>query len=285
MYSGGLDSTLQAALMASKFERVILMTCHFPWTVGTANSKKNVAVLNNQFPDCQIEHRVVRCGGTRRRVWKGFFEDYFNYCNKRSPSILCLGCELVMLVEAIKLCLTEGAGNITNGISSSQGDHTACKPSMITRFSRFIREYNITYVNDIYYMKTRKEEEELLASLGVSVGVKVGASNITHQPRCLFGPYTTLWSISRPVKLQDMERYFDDRLPLLRQILKPFEEKKGLLHGKEKYAFKARDNFVHQHTHEFSPIIDKRISVGLSPLWLASRYMFKLGKLISKYKR
>ncbi|MCP4676431.1 MAG: hypothetical protein GY854_13145 [Deltaproteobacteria bacterium] len=284
MYSGGLDSTLSAVKAADRFKRVILMTCDFKLTVGLNNSRRNVEKLRRRFPKRTIEHRIVDGNPARRRLWASFLGDYAKYCDSRVPSVLCFGCELSMLVEAMKICLVERVGHITNGASSSQADHTVCKPNIVNRFADFMAEYGITYVNDIYYMKTRLEEEEALASQGITMGVRVGASSVTHQPRCFIGPPTTLWAARHPVKAKQMERYFDDKKELLREILEPYASLAKDLESRRETGFRADPYFKYQHTHEFGPHIDRMLAGALTPLWWLSRCAFHLGRRTEKWR-
>jgi len=59
MYSGGLDSTLLAALLAKKFKRLYLVTYDLPYTMGLSNVLKNLKKLKSVNPDCAVTHKIV----------------------------------------------------------------------------------------------------------------------------------------------------------------------------------------------------------------------------------
>ena len=100
-YSGGLDSTLTAMLMAKKFKRVFLVTYEASWTIGNNNSKKNVSELIKLNPECLIEHKIISMTKLRNDIWEGFSgfsKDYAKFCNGGPPGIICLGCFNLILI-------------------------------------------------------------------------------------------------------------------------------------------------------------------------------------------
>lgn len=278
-YSGGLDSTLTAMLMAQKFKRVLLVTYNASWTIGVNNSRKNVQHLINLFPDCIIEHRIINATKLRNDLWgnfKGFTKDYSTFCNGGPPGIICLGCKISMLVLSIMICNEENIGFIANGLTGTQSDHPEHMPPVINRFSKFMQEYGIFYVNDVYYIKTRAEEEEMLRKSGISVGTTIGASNVTHQPRCFLGVYSTLWKASRPLSQKDMVNYFEYKLPLMRKLLetvKPIKDFDGDISSKTQ-STQIDETKEYKYNYEFGKNADKFLSYSLSPLWWLSKFIF-----------
>jgi len=285
-YSGGLDSTLTAMLMAKKFKRVFLVTYEASWTIGNNNSKKNVSELIKLNPECLIEHKIISITKLRNNVWEGFSgfsKDYAKFCHGGPPGIICLGCKTSMLVMSIQICLEENIGYITNGLTGTQSDHPEHMPPIVNRFSKFMEEYNISYVNDVYDIKSRAEEEEMLKEKGITVGTTIGASNVTHQPRCFLGVYSTLWKASRPLSQKDMINYFDYKLPLIRKLLEPYSELKNkfIEINSKGTSTKIDENKDYKYNYEFGKNADKFMSYTLSPLWWLSKFVFWITRRIS----
>jgi hypothetical protein len=272
-YSGGLDSTLTAMLMAKKFKRVLLVTYEASWTIGNHNSKKNVSQLMDLNPDCKIEHRIINLTELRNNLWEGFpgiSRDYGKFCHGGPPGIICLGCKSSMLLMSIKICLDENIGFITNGLTGTQSDHPEHMPPIINRFSQFMEQYNITYVNEIYDIKSRAEEEEMLKQHGITVGTTIGASNVTHQPRCFLGVYSTLWKASRPLSQKNMVEYFDFKVPLMHQLLSQYSKTAK----PDAQSTKIDETKEYKYGYEFGKNADRFISYMLSPVWWLSRSIF-----------
>lgn len=286
LYSGGLDSTLVSALCARKFKRIVMVTFDVSFTVFVNNSRKCVKTFSELFPDNIYEHHILNCNKTRRKIWEGFCRDYFSYCTSGAPGHICLGCKMAMLVDSIALCLKHNIGHISTGMSRSQSDHPECMPSIVNRFAGFMKEYNILYVNDLYDSGyTRDEEKRMLNELGIKdLGVYIGQSNVSRQPRCFLGPYSTLWKTLKPLREKDMQEYFDSKIDLMHELLKPHEHQKDNLHGNPDYATLVDESRTTAHEYEFSAGVDKTISFILTPIWWLSRAFFRIGELMSRRK-
>ena len=278
MYSGGLDSTVAATQMARRFRRVVLMTIDYPFTIGLKNATRNTEKLKIAFPHCSITHHIMDGKDIRRRIWSDFCQDYYTFCKGGAASIICMGCKIAMTVQAMILCFQEGIGHISNGMTRSQVAHPHCMPRVVNRFADFMAEYNIIYINDVYDMPLRADEETVLHEYGLEQGLRIGASSITHQPRCFLGPYKKLWLAGWPAREEDMVKYFDSKRPVMREILSSYSEGKEEIHGNPALRTFVDESFHGEHTHEFGPLIDKAISRSLTPIWLISKLIFWLGR-------
>ena len=276
MFSGGLDSTVSAIQMAKRFQRVVLMTVDLPYTINLRYCTKNLIKLRTAFPDVQIEHMIINGNGVRRSIWSNFCDDYFTFCKGRGIGITCLGCKMTMMVLAIKVCLRDGIGHLSNGITRSQIAHPHSTPQMVNRFGDFIAEYNIVYINDVYEINTRKDEMVILEKYNLDQGIVIGASSITHQPRCFIGPPTKLWLEAAPINRDDMLDYFDNKIPVMRDILAPYAKCKRKLRNRPELHTRVDESFQGYHTYEFSPLIDRFIGLFFLPVWLVIKNIFFL---------
>ena len=277
MYSGGLDSTLQAFRLGQKYKEVHLLTFDLSLTVGVNNSRKNIANLQSACPESKIVHNIININATRKLFWSKFPKDYFLFCNRTSPAILCLSCKMAMLAETIKYCLDHNIHEISNGLTGSQSDHPEHLPAIVNRFTRYMAEYGIQFVNNIYDIPNREMEKEELKKHGIDTGLIIGASNVSHQPRCFVGVYSTLWKAYRTYNRNKVIEYFDQNKAILDKILKDYNkvEPSDILNR----STLVDESGGYVYTHEFGPLMDKVIGTALWPVWFMSRQIFKIKKL------
>ncbi|MFC1667483.1 hypothetical protein ACFL0P_06470 [Candidatus Omnitrophota bacterium] len=278
MYSGGLDSTLLAAILVKKFQRVFLVTYDLPYTIGLSNVFKNIKKLKKINPDCHLTHHIIDLAGTRKLFFDDFYDDFFTYCKGGAPGIICFSCRMAMLMESVKFCLQNKIGNLAIGNTKVQANKAHSFPCNVKRFSDFMAKYNIIYTNDTYEIETREKEENLLKDYGIDVGKNIGLSSVTNQPRCALGVYSTLWLMGKPLCEKDMVQYFDDKLPLMEAYLSEFSHLKEGIRGNEKYKTEVDGALSGSWLYEFGPRVDRTLSAILTPFWLLSKLYFRSRK-------
>lgn len=275
MYSGGLDSTLQAYRLAKKYQHVYLLTFDLSLTIGVNNSTKNIENIRRACPSAHIEHHIINIDKTRNLFWKSFADDYFDYCDGTSPAILCLSCKMAMLTETVRFCLRNGIDKISNGLTGSQSDHPEHLPEIINRFTKVMEQYGINFVNDIYHIETREQEIKELQAANIETGIMIGASNVSHQPRCFVGVYSTLWKAYKTYDRDHICRYFDDKKEL---IIKSLERETRISNKLQGNSVWLEEGVARSYTHEFGKNADKILGTGLYPIWFLSRQIFKFFK-------
>lgn len=283
MYSGGLDSTLVAVLAAKYFKNLLLITYDYPrTTIGIRNCQKNISNFKKLFPQNTIEHRIINNVGIRREVLRGFCQDYFKYCKKGPPGIICLGCKIAMLVHSIQICLQENIFFLANGISGSQYLHPPNMPRVVNEFTKLLKSYQISYFNPVYEINSRAEEQLLLKRAGLSVGNNIGASNVTHQPRCFLGLYSKGLQGLYKINESKMVEYFKSKKIIIKRLLAPYQNKNRKSISTRIKSTYVRTNKKYIHSYEFSPRIDQIINYILTPIWFISKIGFYLGMKIKK---
>jgi len=276
MYSGGLDSTLLAAMLAGKFRRMFLVTYDLPYTVGLDNCRKNIEKIKKVDPNCEVTHHIIDLAGTRKIFFDDFYADYFKYCKGGAPGIICFSCRMAMLIESIKFCLQNGIGHLAVGNTKVQANKAHSFPGIVKRFADFMARYGIVYTNPVYGVESREKEEELLKEFGMDVGKNIGLSSVTNQPRCLLGIYSTLWLLGNPLVEKDMIEYFEDKVPLMERYLSEFEPLKGKIKSRQDLRTPIDETEKGGWVHEFGPLMDRVLSVLLTPLWWLSQIYFRL---------
>lgn len=273
MYSGGLDSTLQAYRLGQKYQEVHLLTFDLSLTIGVEKSRKNIENIARACPNSKIIHHIINIDPTRKNFWKHFCEDYFTYCQGTSPAILCLSCKMAMLTETIRYCLKHGIHEISNGLTGTQSDHPEHLPEIINRFTKAMESYGISFVNTVYQISSREEEIAELQAAKIDTGVIIGASNVSHQPRCFVGVYSTLWKAFRPYNKEKIIAYFDQRKELIDQMLK---DEPTLSEGEKSQSTWLEEGKPQTYTYEFGKNIDKVIGLALLPVWIFSTTLFRI---------
>jgi len=274
MYSGGLDSTLSAFRLGLKYKEVHLLTFDVSFTVGINNCKKNIPNLQRACPDAKIIHNIININKSRNLFWKDFPKDYFKYNDGTSPAILCLSCKMSMLSETIRYCLDHGINKISNGLTGSQSDHPEHMPGIVNRFTKYMSQYGIQFVNEIYNIPTREMEKKELEEHGIETGTIIGASNVSHQPRCFVGVYSTLWKAYRKYEQKQALNYFDQKTDVLDKILTGY--KKIKINDALNKSTIVDESGDFKHAYEFGPVMDKVVGTMLWPVWFISRLIFKM---------
>jgi len=181
-----------------------------------------------------------------------------------------------MLLESVKICLSEEIGHLAIGNNKTQAWKAHAYPSIISRFIKFMNEFNIGYVNDYYEIDSRQKQEEMLGGYGMDVGVNFGASSITHQPRCFVGFYASSWLIHCPgISVAQINKYFDDKIPLMKKYLGECKESRNQIHSNLDYSreIDVKSDF-NKEIEEFG-ILDKLIKILFYPIKILSQLYFK----------
>ncbi|MFH2146245.1 MAG: hypothetical protein ABII75_09525 [Candidatus Omnitrophota bacterium] len=290
MYSGGVDSTLLAATLPENFKRVYLVTYDLAYLFGLSNCHKNLERLKAIHSHRIISHCIVNATKVRTLLLDTFYDDYFEYCKGASPAIICLACRMAMLMESIKLCLQLGIGHLAIGHTRIQASKAHSFSPIVRRFITFMERYNISYTNHFYDIESRKAQKNLLAKLGINTGLYIGMSSATHQPKCCLGMLSSAWRMGSYIIAEDMERYFDNKIPIMENYLSPYVHlKKGLKYN-SKSSTQIDSNIPGRPMHEFGPIVDKILGKILLPFWWGLKlyfYMRKIlrGNALQKYSR
>jgi predicted subunit of tRNA(5-methylaminomethyl-2-thiouridylate) methyltransferase len=156
LYSGGLDSTLTAAILARKGYNLHLITCDNGVSYGIDASRVHVRELEGLFPQKILTHEIIRVGGLFKTLSLiPIEEDFKKYGN---TNLVCLGCKLSMFTHAMIYSIENGIDTIVDGFNKRQDGFPEQKLIVKNELKKWMKRYNIEYVNPIYSDYSSKDE-------------------------------------------------------------------------------------------------------------------------------
>lgn len=233
LYSGGTDSTLAAALLAERFERVTLLTFQPGYLLFIENTRVLANALVDAFGAERVRHEIIPIERFIDAILfsrKG--EDWRAY-GPSMASLVCLGCRLSMHTMALIWNLERGVPFLADGSIRKQADIPEQMESTLAANSEFyLREFGVRRLSPIYD-ETRSDEK--LVELGITNRVALKRQFILFdtQATCPFGVpadvYARLfYGLMGDQRERDSERYRDERYPMMIEQARGYFAAKGL---------------------------------------------------------
>lgn len=203
LFSGGTDSTAAAVYYLQKGHNTHLVTFDNGAEKNLDKSEKRANLIKQQFGE-HCSWQLLSCTLLFHEVAiKNLEQDVKEYGN-----LICCGCKLSMLAEAIIYCRKNGITIIADGFKKDQDYYPEQTPEYISTADSFAKEFNISYTHPVYEADSTQIED-----LNIS-----GILNEPLQPECLFG-------LNR-VRNKNIKKYTQDKLPVVRNYINKFPEDK-----------------------------------------------------------
>jgi hypothetical protein len=245
MYSGGLDSTATVLLLSEMFDRVHLLTYDNGYGQFFIDwSKRHNKNFNRIIGKDKYVHTITSCKELFSKLVVGNLGK--NYKAYKSRFIWCMGCKLAMHTHSIIYSLEHGIDTASDG-SSPETDYYVEQMSLsLKRIRQFYGEYGINFSTPIHDVKTREEEKKLLESKGMKkVGIKVMDRNPGTQPLCVPGNFiyfaSTFFKMHPKYSEETVEKFINEKLPIAREFIKEYFDKKGMDLEKLAKSLKEKD--------------------------------------------
>lgn len=201
LFSGGADSTAAAAYYLLKNYYAELVTFDNGAQRAMGNSEEKARAIIARFPD-RCSWKIFNCIALFHKIAiKNLEQDVTKYGN-----LICCGCKLAMLAQAVIYCAATGIKTIADGFVKTQTYYPEQTPEYIEVTRKFAAEYGITYEHPLYRMRAEKIRE---------LAVEAGIPPEPLQAECLFGLNKTKNSRIREyttVKLPDVRSYITRKL-------------------------------------------------------------------------
>jgi len=191
LFSGGRDSSAAAVCCLREGYRTHLVTFDNGAERGLDNSRRKADLIKKRFGKmCSWKLMSSRVLFHAVAV-KNLEDDVKKYGN-----LLCCGCKLAMLSEAIIYCRKNNINRIADGFEKGQTYYPEQTPAYMDAADAFAGKFGITYSHPVYRLSARKIKE---------IAVKAGISAAPLQAECLFG-------LNR-VHNKNIKKYMLEKLP------------------------------------------------------------------------
>ena len=180
MFSGGIDSTMAAILLAEQYDRVHLLTYGNGYGHYHLDRTRRRADELRQRCGDRFEHAVVSVQDLFERYLPEPEAEFRRY---RSGFVWCLGCKLAMHTRSILYNLEHRITEMTDGSSKSTGEMVEQMPVCVNGFREFYSFHGITFSTPVYDIP-REQEIEALRSRGFRLGLRIGDRFLGIQPKC-----------------------------------------------------------------------------------------------------
>ncbi|MBZ0165515.1 MAG: hypothetical protein K8I00_01825 [Candidatus Omnitrophica bacterium] len=149
LFSGGTDSTLTAALMADKFDKIHLITYDRFAFSSVMNPMVNVQKLRDKYGEDKFDFHVIKVEKLTRFV---FYERYAHNIRKHGFFLLtiCGLCKLAMHVRTVIFCLENGIPNVSDGANQGMHLFPAQMANVIKEYGDMYTRFGITYSNPVF---------------------------------------------------------------------------------------------------------------------------------------
>jgi hypothetical protein len=204
MYSGGLDTTVSAAILAKRFKRVHLITFDNGVCIRKRSSLIHVADLKNKFGEDKFIHKIISSADLFAKIRKGIW-GYFRQYN--SPLVFDLCCRLSMETALVIYCLKNNIQHAADSNNVAQDAIFLQQADYLKIVDNFFKGYGINLIHPVYDHECRLERMDKLKSLGLQKGYKILekigiTSQLFNQPFCLWAPlsfFFTSWTKNFPL--------------------------------------------------------------------------------------
>ena len=181
MFSGGVDSTMTAVLMAEKYDRIHLLSFgngYGHYRIG--RTRKRAKELTRRFGE-RFVHRILPVKDIFERILVDtILSDYRRY---GSGFIWCMGCKIAMHTRSVLYCLEHDIPIMADGSSGSTGEMVEQMLVSVHMIGEFYDRFGIEFKTPVYAIP-REEEIERLKKMGFRMGVRIGSRFLGIQPKC-----------------------------------------------------------------------------------------------------
>jgi len=229
MYSGGLDSTLTALTLGTKYDEVHLLTYrrgYGHWFVRWSNTR--VGELN-RYLGKKVFKQVM---GSSKELFKKVVIDSLakDVRKYKGLFVVCVGCKLAMHAMSVIYNLENNIRYISDGASKETGWMADQMQVTLDQYKVLHERFGLVYSNPVYEFGTREDERRKLKEADLSMGVKLGDRDFGTQPICVYGDLLTIireaLKFGAPVKEENIGKYASDKQQLLVDyIYEHFKEK------------------------------------------------------------
>jgi hypothetical protein len=229
MFSGGVDSTASAVMLAEHYDKVHLVTYRNGYGHWYHHrSQMRVDKLNRRLGE-RFTHSLI--------TTKGYFDDVVvdsvlaDYKRYRSGFIWFMGCKMAMHMRTILFCLEHGLLRATDGSNSDTAEMVEQSLLSLSLIRFFYEDHTVDFGTPVYEVR-RAESRELIRELDIRMGVQVMDRHLCIQPTCVAGElyYLPYLLMNKPVNHDERQvsRFIEEKEAICRRIMSAYFEGRGI---------------------------------------------------------
>lgn len=189
MFTGGVDSTLAAALLLEEYDQVYLVTYDYGAELFMKNCEKSLNQLIEAYGKEKIHHEYIKV----EKWWRDI-----QIRNASQFNLVCMSCKFIMHTRTVCYCLENGIFASSDGSIHEQSQHPEQMGEVLKIMKNYYKSYFIDFTTPAYTY-TKSAEDTKLASIGINMGKRFSigeakGSHIHRQPMCLFAFFDVLFS-------------------------------------------------------------------------------------------
>jgi len=228
LFSGGLDSTLAATVLARSYDNVHLISVWRGYGhTRIERTAARVEELKSHVDGANFTHAILSGKELfRTAVLRTLAHDIVKF---RGLFVICVGCKLVMHTIGTIYCLEHGIPNIADGASGATEWMSDQAAVTLEGYKQLHETFAIRYSNPVVEIDDRERAREALRRLGIKTGRKVAGRDLGTQPVCYYGDALTflresLFKVSLPVSDKAIGDYIALKMPMLiKHVQRHFE--------------------------------------------------------------
>ncbi|MFA5260514.1 MAG: hypothetical protein WC450_04735 [Candidatus Omnitrophota bacterium] len=149
LFSGGTDSTLTAALMADRFQKVHLVTYTRYGFFSVGNTKLNARKLMDKYGKDRYVHHIINIDALTEHV---FYERYWHNLSRYGFFVLsiCGLCKLAMHMAAVVFCLEHKIANVCDGANQGMYLFPDQMSVILQEYKNMYARFQINYFNPVF---------------------------------------------------------------------------------------------------------------------------------------
>lgn len=158
LFSGGSDSLLATSIVQENYKYLHLITYERFGFFNVENSKKNVELLKNRFPDNVITHEIINFDPLFKYLsYENYLKNLFKYGFQNLST--CGICKLAMHTRTIKYCHDNNITKVADGANQGMNLFPAQMREILDEMRDLYNSFGIDYLNPVFGFAPPVEKE------------------------------------------------------------------------------------------------------------------------------
>jgi predicted subunit of tRNA(5-methylaminomethyl-2-thiouridylate) methyltransferase len=184
MFSGGVDSTATAIMLAEQHPRVHLLTYKNGYGHWYFHRVKNRFDELSKALDGSFQWTLVSIKEHFGKLLvNSVVDDYKQY---KSGFIWFMGCKMAMHMRSIIYCLEHGVTRMADGSNEDTNEMVEQMLISLTLIRMFYNRYGVDFGTPVYEVR-REDSRQLIKKWNLNMGIQVMDRHLCIQPTCVAG--------------------------------------------------------------------------------------------------